>query len=140
MLALSIRQPYAELILRGIKTIEYRSRATTIVGERFWIYASKGKPSKPLLKTRPIVSDNLSAVAPPPWMTELATALRLFPDELPTGVLVGSAVIERVERLDDWPVLNTGQVLYAWHLTGIRREKKPRAPKGHPQPVWWRPG
>ncbi|MCH8824803.1 MAG: ASCH domain-containing protein [Planctomycetes bacterium] len=26
--ALSIRQPYAELILRGIKTIEYRSRPT----------------------------------------------------------------------------------------------------------------
>jgi predicted transcriptional regulator len=27
MRALSIRQPYAELILRGIKTVEYRSRA-----------------------------------------------------------------------------------------------------------------
>ena len=35
MLALSIRQPFAELILRGIKTVEYRSRATKIVGERF---------------------------------------------------------------------------------------------------------
>src|SRR5688572_21152433 len=42
MRALSIRQPWAELILRGIKTIEYRSRPTRIVGERFWIYASKG--------------------------------------------------------------------------------------------------
>ncbi len=50
MLALSIRQPYAELIpstysgqaLRGIKTVEYRSRATRIVGERFFLYASKG--------------------------------------------------------------------------------------------------
>src|SRR5207249_1701899 len=41
MLALSIRQPYAELILRGIKTIEYRSRGTKIVGERFYIYATK---------------------------------------------------------------------------------------------------
>jgi hypothetical protein len=41
MRALSIRQPYAELILRGIKTAELRSRATTIVGERFYIYASK---------------------------------------------------------------------------------------------------
>ena len=30
MRALSIRQPYAELILRGIKTIEYRSRPTRI--------------------------------------------------------------------------------------------------------------
>ena len=42
MLALSIRQPYAELILRGIKTVEYRSRPTRIIGERFHIYASKG--------------------------------------------------------------------------------------------------
>jgi predicted transcriptional regulator len=41
MRALSIRQPYAEFILRGIKTIEYRSRPTRIIGERFWIYASK---------------------------------------------------------------------------------------------------
>lgn len=139
MRALSIRQPYAELILRGIKTIEYRSRATTIIGERFWIYASKGKPSKSLIKTPPIVSDNLSVAAPPPWMTELATALRLFPHELPTGVLVGSAVIERVERLVDWNVLNTDQVLYAWHLVDVRREKKPRQPKGHPQPIWWNP-
>jgi len=42
MRALSIRQPYAELILRGIKTVEYRSRSTRIIGERFHIYASKG--------------------------------------------------------------------------------------------------
>jgi hypothetical protein len=43
MLTLSIRQPYAELILstysgqalRGIKTVEYRSRSTRIIGERF---------------------------------------------------------------------------------------------------------
>src|SRR4051812_3124884 len=41
MLALSIRQPYAELIMRGIKRIEYRSRPTRIIGERFYIYASK---------------------------------------------------------------------------------------------------
>jgi predicted transcriptional regulator len=41
MRALSIRQPFAELILRGIKTIEYRTRPTRIIGERFYIYASK---------------------------------------------------------------------------------------------------
>jgi hypothetical protein len=41
MRALSIRQPYAELILRGIKPIEFRSRPTTIIGERFYIYAAK---------------------------------------------------------------------------------------------------
>ena len=40
MLALSIRQPFAELILRGIKTVELRSRATRIVGERFYLRAA----------------------------------------------------------------------------------------------------
>ena len=32
MRALSIRQPYAELILRGIKPIEFRSRPTNLLG------------------------------------------------------------------------------------------------------------
>jgi hypothetical protein len=41
MRALSIRQPYAELILRGIKPIEFRSRPTKVIGERFYIYASQ---------------------------------------------------------------------------------------------------
>ena len=40
MRALSIRQPYAELILRGIKTAELRSRSTTIIGARFYIYTA----------------------------------------------------------------------------------------------------
>jgi hypothetical protein len=103
MRALSIRQPFAELILRGIKTCEYRSRPTRIVGERFWIYAAKGgnRPVDPRSKgDRPTVvtSDNLSIDVPPPWMLELATALRLWGTgaELPRGVIVGSATIERV--------------------------------------------
>ena len=59
MRALSIRQPYAELIpstysgqaLRGIKTVELRSRSTRIVGERFYIYACKMEIE---MKTRPV--------------------------------------------------------------------------------------
>ncbi len=47
MRSLSIRQPYAELILRGIKTAEFRSRLTTLVGERFYIYACKAKATPP---------------------------------------------------------------------------------------------
>jgi hypothetical protein len=35
MRALSIRQPYAELILRGIKTVEYRSRRRGSSGSGF---------------------------------------------------------------------------------------------------------
>jgi hypothetical protein len=59
MLALSIRQPYAELIpstysgqaLRGIKTAEYRTRPTRIIGERFYIYASNVKAPFDKLRT-----------------------------------------------------------------------------------------
>ena len=42
MRALSIRQPFVELILRGVKTAEVRTRPTRVIGERFWIYAAKG--------------------------------------------------------------------------------------------------
>jgi len=38
-LALSVRQPYAEQIINGTKTIEYRSRSTNIRGSIF-IYAT----------------------------------------------------------------------------------------------------
>ena len=41
--ALSIRQPWAEQILRGEKTVEYRSRPTNIRGE-VYIYASLANP------------------------------------------------------------------------------------------------
>ncbi len=57
MLALSIRQPYAELILRAIKTVEYRTQPTRIIGERFYIDASKAKAA------RPIWSDDLRVLA-----------------------------------------------------------------------------
>jgi hypothetical protein len=70
MRALSIRQPYAELILRGIKTVEYRTRPTRIIGERFHIYASQAKA--PFDKLRAIWSDDLRVATPPKWMLELA--------------------------------------------------------------------
>ena len=46
MRALSLRQPYAEEILRGIKAVEYRSRKTGIVGQRFYIYAARRIPEQ----------------------------------------------------------------------------------------------
>ncbi len=128
MLALSIRQPYAELILRGLKTIEYRSRSTKIVGEGFWIYAAGKWPRK---TGEAVWSTDLSTAgaAPPPWMMELAQAL-MFKD-LPTGVIVGSAVIEQVTPRDDG--------MFQWHLADVERVKRVRKPKGHPQPVWFTP-
>lgn len=134
MLTLSIRQPYAELILRGVKTIEYRSRATRIIGERFDIYASKksaiGGP--PATKKKKVWSAELTSEKPAEWMLELAQLLIL--GDLPTGVIVGSAVIEKVTP----PENKDG--LYYWHLADVQRAKMLRQPTGHPQPVWWRAG
>ena len=40
LIALGIRQPWAELILRGVKTIEVRSRDTDVRGP-IYIYATR---------------------------------------------------------------------------------------------------
>jgi hypothetical protein len=69
--ALSIRQPYAELILRRIKKFEYRTRPTSIIGERFYVYAS------------------LTPGDPEDWAT-----MGLHPGELPTGVIVGTVEVD----------------------------------------------
>ena len=138
MRALSIRQPWAELILRGVKTIEYRSRPTRIIGQRFWIYAAKGArtgaAARPRRGGRGVVSDNLAVPTegPPAWMLELAERLILSEDgqKLPTGVIVGSAVIERV---------TPGDNIYEWHLAAVERAAHLRKPSGHPQPVWFNP-
>ena len=122
MRALSIRQPYAELILRGIKRIEYRSRRTRIIGERFYIYAAKGEGTKALRHEGTegsAVSDTLA-----PALSQRET------EALPRGVIVGTAIITGCER-------NNGQ--YQWHLSDVKRVKRPRKPKGMPQPVWFTP-
>ena len=69
-MALSIRQPFAELILRGEKTIEYRSLRTKR-RERVYIYASK------------LPGDDAAS-----WIK-----VEHAPGELPTGVLVGTVEI-----------------------------------------------
>jgi hypothetical protein len=133
MRALSIRQPFAELILRGIKTVEYRSRPTRIIGRRFHIYASKGAAAA----GKAVWSRDL-AVPPrealPAWMIELAEQVGMIEPGalalLPRGVIVGSAVIEKVSRVDD---------VYRWHLADVERAQTLRKPRGRPQPVWFHP-
>src|SRR5476651_1710149 len=145
MRALSIRQPYAELILRGIKPIEFRSRPTKIIGERFYIYASKQWAVGKLLLAgcRPAGSGHradgsreqiwshdlaMPKDEPQPWMIELAKMLIL--KDLPTGVIVGTASIKEVIKGDS---TSSGQALYEWHLTDVERAKRFRKPKGHPR-------
>jgi hypothetical protein len=144
MRALSIRQPYAELILRGVKTIEYRSRPTRIIGERFYIYASKVWAG--------VNGHELEGVATLTPSPSPAPGNGRGEPEFPTGVIVGSAVIESCQ-----PIPATGQQLRAngsqagrlchpgesplweWHLADVRRYTRPRRPKRRPQPVWFVP-
>lgn len=72
---LSIRQPYAEQILRGTKTIEYRSRATKIIGERFYIYAAR--------KWAGVNGHHSDEIRE---------------GDAPTGVIVGTAIITRCSK------------------------------------------
>jgi hypothetical protein len=67
--ALSVCQPFAEQIIRGTKSIEYRSRPTKI-RERVYIYASK--------TPRPLEN----------WKE-----VDMQPGDLPTGVIVGTVEV-----------------------------------------------
>jgi hypothetical protein len=145
MRALSIRQPYAELILRGIKTAELRSRSTSIVGERFLIYAARGTPPRAQSPARGLPampwSRDLEVATPPAWMIELAEQLKLIEPELrggtrlPTGVIVGSAVIDHVSPPDP----GDPRGLFRWHLADVQRALELRKPRRHPQPTWFNP-
>ncbi|WP_254513675.1 ASCH domain-containing protein [Anatilimnocola floriformis] len=76
--ALSVRQPYIELILAGRKTIEYRSRATR-VRERVYLYASQ---------------------IPGPACA--FTDAELSREELPIGLILGSVEITNCVRGEEF--------------------------------------
>ena len=107
--AISIRQPWVELILRGVKKEEYRSRPTRI-RERVYLYASKQPAGE---------SGD--------W--RLARAER---GHLPTGRIVGS-----VEVVDcRW---HSQYRCWAYVLKKPARLRSPLLPKNQPQPGFWRP-
>jgi hypothetical protein len=133
------------------------------VGERFYIYAAKAK-ARP-----PIWSADLQAAEPPAWMIELAEQVKLIEPELlagavlPTGVIVGTAVVEGVEEVLESSGVGSGGVMeslrdgvgrnrsttpalptqplrhFLWHLTDVRRATRLRRPTRQPQPGWFRP-
>ncbi len=84
MIALSIRQPWAWLIVNGHKDVENRSWPTEVRG-RFLVHAGKGM-------TRAEYDDALAFVAETP---SLAHILQHIParDALPRGGIVGEARI-----------------------------------------------
>ena len=103
MRALCIRHPYAELRKAGDEDggeldLSWRSRATGIVGERFYLLRQQRR--RRLLQgvvARSGDAERRRWVCDPAAVDDpTANGLRLFPEELPTGVIVGSAVIEKV--------------------------------------------
>jgi len=107
--ALSIRQPHAEAILRGIKNVEYRSRSTNIRGT-IYIYASLGRYS------RDIESEMMHEY-------EIGDVKC---DELPRGVIVGTVDLYDCDDCD-------------WYLSSPIRAKCLEKPIAQPQPVWFYP-
>lgn len=97
MRALSIRQPYAERILTGRKTIEYRSRRTHIRG-RVYIYAGKA----------------------PGDLADFA-ADGCAPGDLPRGVLVGTVEIVDCTGMEgdfEWHLANPRRLTTPLPVTG----------------------
>lgn len=109
MRALSIRQPFAEAILRGKKVEEYRSAPTKIRG-RILIYASLGRydPAQEAALMREFDITDTSIEA------------------LPRGVIVGSVDLYDSDES-------------AWRLRLPERAKTPVAPANRANPVWFYP-
>ena len=107
--AISIQQPYVELILLGKKKHELR-KVRTNKQERVYLYASKTP------------SENKGA-----WKK-----VGMKPEELDTCKIVGSVqIVECLEKnAAGW---------YRYVLSDPRRLSRPKIAKNHPNPVFWKP-
>jgi hypothetical protein len=108
--AISIRQPWVEMILLGKKTAEYRSRPTNI-RERVYLYAS---------------------LTPAEGSARAWRSLGKQPGELPSGAIVGTVKIVDCR----W---DNRRECYAYVLRDPKRIAKPIYAKNQPQPAFWRP-
>ena len=113
--AMSVRQPFAELIILGVKKAEYRSRLTNFRGP-VWVYAGKTFGGYNLS------DDQIDA------LSDLDTD----PECLPRGVILGSVEIVDCRWLE-------GDGCYEYVLANPKRLRKPIAPLGTPQPLFWTP-
>jgi hypothetical protein len=125
MRALSIRQPWAELIILGHKTIEVRSRRIKIRGP-IYIYAGLNR----------IDADEEARIA---------AQFGIDVDALPRGVLVGTVEIagcrplEKTDSKSACFAIDKTSRRYAWRLERPKRAENPRTPTRHPQPIFFYP-
>jgi hypothetical protein len=124
-LALGVQQPWAELIVRGLKTVEIRSQATQVRGT-IYIYASR----------KPSTMDAAKG---------MAARHEIDVDALPKGLLVGT--VELIESRPCTPAdaaaagvpadLLVGR--QAWILARPQRLPKPLPVRFLPFGVWFYP-
>ncbi|MGH7201959.1 MAG: ASCH domain-containing protein [Planctomycetaceae bacterium] len=125
LIALGIRQPWAELIVRGAKTIEVRSQPTNVRG-RIYVYASK-------------------KIAEHPGAMEAVERHDLDLDALPRGVLVGTVTVlasRAATAADAGAACVPPQSLrnrYAWVLAEPQRLPDPLPVRFLPYGVWFYP-
>lgn len=109
MLALSVPQPHAEAIIRGVRTTEYRLSATPIRGH-IYIYASQQRydaaQELALMRTYEITGVDCN--------------------DLPRGVIIGTV---------DLFYSDGGE----WHLRNPERARRLRRPTNRPQSEWFEP-
>ncbi len=126
-ITLSIQQPWAELILRGIKTLEVRSQNTKTRG-LIYLYTSQ----------KPACSDNA---------IQMANNYDIDIDALPMGVVVGTVNLfdvtpAKAKHAKDAcvpkSVLNENDY-YVWHLKNPDHFVDPIEPKFVPYGVWFYP-
>jgi len=106
-----VRQPWAEQIMLGEKTIEYRSFETDVRGI-VYIYASA---------TRYDAEDEI----------EIQAEVGMDLDSLPRGVIVGT--------VDVYDCQQGSAGNFEWLLRSPSRLDKPLRPKRKPEPAWFFP-
>ncbi len=125
LIALGIRQPWVELILRGVKTIEVRSQNTQVRGP-IYLYSAK-------------------KLAEIPAADAAIRKYQLDIESLPRGVLVGTVEIVETARCRPRDAaaacvpraLLKGQ--FAWRLGNARRLEQPLPVRFLPYGVWFYP-
>ena len=124
-IALGVRQPWCELILRGVKTLEIRSRDVSLRGP-IYIYSAK----------------KLAEGDPP---VAAAAEHGLDVESLPRGVIVGAVTITGSRPATPADVADScvpAEMLadhFAWELADATRFGEPVKPRFLPYGVWFYP-
>ena len=124
-IALGVRQPWCELILRGRKTLEIRTRPTEVRGA-IYIYSAKKYSDLPELDD--VLAAEDVALAPLP-RGKLVGTVEIVGCRPATPADAGASCVPARELEDR----------YAWELANPVRFEEPAKPRFLPYGVWFYP-